>query len=57
MKYNGFYFCLFQSPTKKAVTEEYGKAYAAEIMKKSKQVYRELLEQADDIGDDDPHGV
>ena len=42
---------------KKVLTEEYGKAYAAEIMKKSKQVYRELVEQADDIGDDDPHGI
>lgn len=57
MKYNGFYFWLFQSPMKKVLTEKYGKAYAAEIMKKSKQVYREPVEQADDIGDDDPHGV
>ena len=26
--------------------------YAADIMKKSKKVYRELVEKADDIGDD-----
>ena len=33
---------------------QYGKAYASEIMKKSKRVYRELVAQADDIGDDNP---
>ena len=40
MKYNGFYFWMFQSPMKKVLTERYNKAYAAEIMRKSKQVYR-----------------
>ena len=44
MKYNGFYFWMFKSPMKKALTEKYGKAYATEIMKKSKKVYRELEE-------------
>ena len=54
MKYNGFYFWMFKSPMKKVLTEKYGKAYASEIMKKSKKVYRELVEKADDIGDDNP---
>ena len=54
MKYNGFYFWMFQSPMKKILTERYNKACAAEIMRKSKQVYRELVERADDIGDDNP---
>lgn len=54
MKYNGFYFWMFQSPMKKVLTERYNKAYAAEIMRKSKQVYREIVERADDIGDDNP---
>ncbi len=54
MKYNGFYFWMFRSPMKKVLAEEYGKAYARETMKKSKGVYRALVEQADDIGDDNP---
>ena len=52
MKYNGFYFWMFQRPMKKVLTERYNKACAAEIMRKSKQVYREIVERADDIGDD-----
>ena len=32
----------------------HGKAYATEIMKKSKKIYRKLVDQADDIGDDNP---
>ena len=54
MKYNGFYFWMFKGPMKKVLTEQYGKAYAAQIMKKSKAVYRQLVELADDIGDDKP---
>ena len=54
MKYNGFYFWMFKGSMKKVLAEQYGKAYAAEIMKKSKAVYRQLVAQADDIGDDNP---
>ena len=54
MKYNGFYFWMFKSPMKQVLAEKYGKKYAADIMKKSKKVYRELVEKADDIGDDNP---
>ena len=54
MKYNGFYFWMFQSPMKKILTERYNKACAADVMRKSKQVYREIVERADDIGDDNP---
>ena len=54
MKYNGFYFWMFKSPMKKVLVEKYGREYAADIMKKSKKVYRELVEKADDIGDDNP---
>ena len=43
MKYNGFYFWMFKSPMKKVLAEKYGREYAADIMKKSKKVYRELL--------------
>ena len=54
MKYNSFYFWMFRNPMKKVLVEKYDKNYAAEIMKKSKSVYRELVEKADDIGDDNP---
>ena len=54
MKYNGFYFWMYKSPMKKVLAEKYGREYAADIMKKSKKVYRELVEKADDIGDDNP---
>ena len=42
MKYNGFYFWMFKHPMKKVLAEKYGAAYAAEIMKKSRTVYRQL---------------
>lgn len=54
MKYNGFYFWLFSKPMKQVLTEKYDRAYADSLMKKSKQVYRQLVEAADDIGDDNP---
>ena len=54
MKYNGFYFWMFKGAMKRVLTEQYGKQYATQIMKQSKQVYRQLVEQADDIGDDNP---
>ena len=54
MKYNGFYFWLFSYPMKKVIEEKYNKDYAKKIMKRSKTVYRRLVEQADDIGDDNP---
>mgnify|MGYP004618477235 CR=1 FL=1 len=54
MKYNGFYFRMFRGSMQKVLTERYGKAYAAEVMGKSKAVYRQLVAQADDIGDDNP---
>ena len=54
MKYNGFYFWMFRGSMKRVLAEKYGKAYAAEILRKSKGVYRRLVEQADDIGADNP---
>ena len=54
MKYNGFYFLLFKGPMKKVLIEKYNKAYALEIIKNSKKVYRELVKNMDDIGEDNP---
>ena len=39
---------------KKVLIEKYNKAYASEIIKKSKKVYRELIKNMDDIGEDNP---
>ncbi|MBP2015205.1 hypothetical protein J2Z38_000639 [Anaerococcus degeneri] len=39
---------------KKVLIEKYDKAYASEIIKKSKKIYRKLIEEADDIGNDNP---
>ena len=54
MKYNGFYFWLFQRPMKNVLIENYGKAYASKIIRKSKKVYRDLVENMEDIGHDNP---
>lgn len=54
MKYNSFYFWMFQRPMKKVLSEQYGKPYTAQIMKQSKKVYRDLVAKTDDIGDDNP---
>ena len=54
MKYNSFYFLLFKGQMKKVLIEKYDKAYASEIIKKSKKVYRELVKNMDDIGEDNP---
>lgn len=49
-----FLFWLFKRPMKKVLIEKYDKAYASEIIKKSKIIYRKLIEEADDIGNDNP---
>ena len=54
MKYNGFYFALFSKPMKKVLTKKYNREYACMIMKQSKAVYRKLVDEADDIGADNP---
>lgn len=54
MKYKGLYSLLFKGPMKKVLIEKYDKAYASEIIRKSKKIYRKLIEEADDIGNDNP---
>lgn len=54
MKYRRFYFNLFRHPMKKVLADTYRRAYADEIIKKSKKVYRKLVEEAEDIGEDNP---
>ena len=54
MTYNGFYFRLFSGSMKRVLAEKYGPQYARGIMKKSKAVYRRLVEEADDLGKGNP---
>ena len=54
MKYNGFYFLFFKGPMKKVLIEKYDKAYASEIIRRSKIIYQKLIEETEDIGDDNP---
>ena len=54
MKNHSIYFNLFKYPMKKVLLENYGQDYAREIMKKSKMIYGKLIEEADDIGKDNP---
>lgn len=39
---------------KKVLIEKYNKEYATEIMEKSEKTYRELVDKAENIGDDTP---
>ena len=50
MKYNGFFMWFFGGTMKKVIAKHYGKEYANEIMQKSKITYRNIIEDAEDIG-------
>ena len=54
MKYNGFFYLVCRGAIKQVLVEKYGREYAAELLPKCKKVYRELVEHADDIGNDNP---
>lgn len=54
MKYNGFYFALFRGTMKKVLAEHYGPDFARTVMQKGHTLYKTLVEQAEDIGDDNP---
>ena len=54
MKYNGFYYALFAPSMKKVITEQFGREFADDVMKKSKPIYKKIVAEAEDIGDDNP---
>lgn len=54
MKYNGFYFALFRGTMKKVLAERYGEGFARDTMKQAHSVYKKLVAEADDIGEDNP---
>jgi len=50
MKYNGFFLRFFGGTMKKVIIRHYNNSYANEVMKKAKKIYRNIIENADDIG-------
>lgn len=54
MKYNGFFYMMFRGTMKKTIAEKYSSPYAALIMQKSKHIYKKIVEEAEDIGEDNP---
>lgn len=54
MKYHSFYFNIFRLPIKKVLKEKYGRKYASQIIRKSRKIYRVLVNEADAIGEDNP---
>lgn len=54
MKYSGFYFTLFRGTMKAVLSEHYGNKFAGDTMKKARRLYKRLVIEADDIGDDNP---
>ncbi len=51
---DGIWFWLFQGSMKKILKRHYESGFVKDVMKRSKRVYRELVEQADEIGSDNP---
>lgn len=54
MKYNGFYFLLFRGTMRKVLAERYGGAFARDVMRRAHKLYKTLVTEADDIGDENP---
>ena len=54
MKYKGIYLKLFSALLRKPMREAYGAAVTKKALKKAPAIYREMLQQVDDIGADNP---
>ncbi|MCD7728802.1 MAG: L-2-amino-thiazoline-4-carboxylic acid hydrolase [Clostridia bacterium] len=54
MKYTGKYWFVIAPFMKKPMAKRYGKKSAKEYIKKAKSVYRQMLNEADDIGAKNP---
>lgn len=54
MPYKGSIYNLFIFLLKKLLREEFGKEATKKALRKSKAIYKELLEKTDDIGADNP---
>lgn len=54
MKYTDKYFRAMMPFIKKSLNRRYGKEYTKNLVKKTDEVYRDMLQRADDIGADNP---
>lgn len=54
MKYNGFYFALFQGTMKKVLTERCGQTVAVQTLRAARPLYRNLVAEMPDLGDGNP---
>ncbi len=54
MKYKGTFITVFPVLMKKYMLEQYGKDVTKKAYKKAPSIYREMLDQVDDIGFDNP---
>ena len=54
MEYTSKYWNMLTPLIKKSLLKRYGKEETAELLRKTNQIYRDLLRHADDIGKDNP---
>ncbi len=54
MEYTGKYWKMIIPLAKKSLVKRYGKEYTGSLIKKADEVYRDMLNRADDIGKDNP---
>ena len=54
MEYTSKYWNMLTPLIKKSLLKRYGKEETAELLRKTNQIYRDLLRRADDIGKDNP---
>ena len=54
MEYTSKYWNMLTPLIKKSLRKRYGKAKTTQLLRKTNQIYRDLLRRADDIGKDNP---
>ena len=54
MEYTSKYWNMLTPLIKKSLLKRYGKEETAELLRKTNQIYRDMLRRADDIGKDNP---
>ena len=54
MEYTSKYWNMLIPLIKRSLLKRYGKAKTAELLRKTNQIYRDMLRRADDIGKDNP---
>ena len=54
MEYTSKYWNMLTPLIKKSLRKRYGKAKTTQLLRKTNQIYRDMLRRADDIGKDNP---